>query len=109
MLCVAGYWAINHDFFPDLFRITGLTAPLEDPNEPSYMLGHAPTMRNHDDETEGNVAVPNNSALANRLELARGAGHRYLNMHWGDGSVCDKTGRKREVEVQVCTFNRPGQ
>lgn len=45
--------------------------------------------------------MPEKKALANRLELARGAGHRYLNLHWGDGTVCDKTGKKREIEVQV--------
>jgi len=40
-------------------------------------------------------------ALANNLELARqGAGQRYLVQRWGDGTVCDKTGRPREIEVQ---------
>lgn len=42
------------------------------------------------------------SAIAANLELARGAGSRYLVQKWGDGTICDKTGRKREVEVQVC-------
>lgn len=83
-----------------------MNAPLEDPNEPSYTLGHAPTNLHHDDETEGHVSVSDQTALANRLELARGAGHRYLNLHWGDGTVCDKTGRKREIEVQVGTLSR---
>ena len=35
------------------------------------------------------------------LELARGAGSRYLVQRWGDGTFCDKMGRKREVEIQV--------
>ena len=35
------------------------------------------------------------------LELARGAGSRYLVQRWGDGTYCDKTGRKREVEIQA--------
>jgi len=34
------------------------------------------------------------------LELARSAGSRYLVQRWGDGTVCDKTGKSREVEVQ---------
>lgn len=73
----------------------GIKSPLEDPSEPSYTLGHAPIPQ-HDDDNDVDV-----TALSNRLELARGAGQRYLNMHWGDGTVCDKTGRKREIEVQV--------
>lgn len=78
----------------------GLIHPLEDPNEPSYTLGHAPATLHHDQDEEGHISVPEQAALANRLELARGAGHRYLTLHWGDGTVCDKTGRKRETEIQ---------
>ncbi|KAG8833526.1 Protein OS-9 [Serendipita sp. 399] len=78
----------------------GLKTPVEDPNEPSYTLGHAPSSAPNEDETGTHVSVPEQKALANRLELARGAGHRYLNLHWGDGTVCDKTGRKREIEIQ---------
>jgi hypothetical protein len=47
------------------------------------------------------VAVAEQAALAANLELARGAGSRYLVQRWGDGTVCDKTGRRREIEVQV--------
>lgn len=43
-------------------------------------------------------------AAAN-LELARSAGSRYLVQRWGDGTVCDKTGRHREIEVQVRLFS----
>lgn len=82
--------------------ITGpIYQPLEDPNEPSYTLGHAPASLQHDEDLEGHISAPEQAALVNRLELARGAGHRYLTLHWGDGTVCDKTGRKRETEIQV--------
>ncbi|KIM24012.1 hypothetical protein M408DRAFT_27454 [Serendipita vermifera MAFF 305830] len=78
-----------------------INPPLEDPNEPSYTLGHAPSTVHHDEDADGHISVPEQAALANRLELARGAGHRYLTLHWGDGTVCDKTGRKRETEIQA--------
>jgi len=83
----------------------GIKEPHEDPNEDAYTLGHAPTTTvRSPDEPEANVAVPDRAALANRLELARGAGHRYLIQRWGEGTVCDKTGKKREIEVQVMHF-----
>jgi protein OS-9 len=47
------------------------------------------------------LTVAQESALAANLELARGAGSRYLVQRWGDGEICDKTGKPREVEVQV--------
>lgn len=85
----------------------GIKEPQEDTNEDSYTLGHAPTTIVHpSDDAEAHVAVPNRAALANRLELARGAGHRYLIQRWGEGTVCDKTGKKREIEVQVMHFPR---
>ena len=40
-------------------------------------------------------------AAANKLELARGAGQRYLVQRWDDGTICDKTGAPRKIEVQV--------
>ena len=38
---------------------------------------------------------------ANKLELARGAGQRYLVQRWESGTLCDKTSLPRKVEVQV--------
>lgn len=83
----------------------GLKTPAEDPNEPAYMLGHAPTPAattpNDDDQGKTqHLSVADRTALANRLELARGAGQRYLNLHMGDGTVCDKSGQPRQVNVQ---------
>ena len=45
--------------------------------------------------------MADHGALAANLELARGAGSRYLVQRWGDGTLCDKTGKLREIEVQV--------
>ena len=52
-------------------------------------------------EPGADLTIAERSAIAANLELARGAGSRYLVQRWGDGTLCDKTGRKREVEVQV--------
>jgi len=47
-------------------------------------------------------------AAANKLELARGAGQRYLVQRWEDGTVCDKTGVPRKIEVQFhCSMTTP--
>lgn len=40
------------------------------------------------------------TALVHNLEIVRGARQRYLVQRWGEGTVCDKTGRNREIEVQ---------
>lgn len=47
------------------------------------------------------VASPEQIAAAHKLELARGAGQRYLVQKWEDGSICDKTNQPRKIEVQV--------
>ena len=53
------------------------------------------------------LTVAEEAALAANVELARGAGSRYLVQRWGDGTYCDKTNRKREVEIQVCMSSFP--
>lgn len=63
----------------------------------SYYLGIAPSP-----ETVGSdLASPEQIAAANKLELARGAGQRYLVQRWEDGTPCDKTAQPRKIEVQV--------
>ncbi|KZT44058.1 hypothetical protein SISSUDRAFT_968615, partial [Sistotremastrum suecicum HHB10207 ss-3] len=69
--------------------------PEEDPDWEAFTLGRSPTADRSDD-----LATNTDAALANHLELARGARQRYLVQRWGDGTTCDKTGRKREIEVQ---------
>ncbi|KAF7338364.1 PRKCSH domain-containing protein [Mycena venus] len=63
----------------------------------AYTLGRAPTTP----EPGADLTVAQQNALAANLELARNAGSRYLVQRWGDGTLCDKTGKPREVEVQV--------
>jgi len=70
--------------------------PEEDPDWESYTLGRAPTTP----EPGADLTVAQQDALAANLELARSAGSRYLVQRWGDGTLCDKTGKPREVEVQ---------
>ena len=63
----------------------------------SYTLGRAP----RNPEPGADLTVAEQSAQAANLELARSAGSRYLVQKWSDGTICDKTGNPREVEVQV--------
>jgi len=70
--------------------------PAEDPEWESYTLGRAPPVP----EPGVDLTVAQESAVAANLELAREAGSRYLVQRWGDGEMCDKTGKPREVEVQ---------
>ncbi|KAJ7109287.1 hypothetical protein C8R44DRAFT_802106 [Mycena epipterygia] len=74
----------------------GAHRPEEDPEWESYTLGRAPATP----EPGADLTVAQQDALAANLELARSAGSRYLVQRWGDGTICDKTGKPREVEVQ---------
>ncbi|KAK2466989.1 hypothetical protein APHAL10511_001247 [Amanita phalloides] len=74
----------------------GATKPEEDPEFESYILGKAPSKS----ESGVDLTVTEQNANAVNLELARSAGSRYLVQRWGDGTVCDKTKKSREVEVQ---------
>ncbi|KAF9069900.1 hypothetical protein BDP27DRAFT_1221642 [Rhodocollybia butyracea] len=62
----------------------------------SYTLGKAPATP----EPGADLTVAERNAIEANLELARGAGSRYLVQRWNDGTLCDKTGKGREVEVQ---------
>ena len=62
----------------------------------AYDLGRAPESGSGVDLTRAN-----DGAVGANLELARGAGSRYLVQRWGDGTICDRTGKRREIEVQV--------
>lgn len=63
----------------------------------AYTLGKAPT----NSDTGADLTVTDQNAHAAGLELVRNAGSHYLVQRWGDGTICDKTGKSREVEVQV--------
>lgn len=60
-------------------------------------MGHAPAVPNDGAE----LTVAQQDALLNSVELAHAPNHRYLVEKWSDGTPCDKTGRPREIEVQV--------
>lgn len=62
----------------------------------AYDLGRAP-----DPGSGADLSRADHGAVVANLELARGLGSRYLVQRWGDGTVCDKTGKRREIEVQV--------
>jgi len=78
--------------------------PEEDPGSEAYVLGRAPPTPEHGVD----LNLADLDAHAANLELARGAGSRYLVQRWGEGTVCDKTGKEREVEVQFhCSMTMP--
>ncbi|KZT67706.1 hypothetical protein DAEQUDRAFT_672752 [Daedalea quercina L-15889] len=70
--------------------------PEEDAEWEAYTLGRAPPTP----EPGADLTVAEQAAIAANVELARGAGSRYLVQRWGDGTYCDKAARKREIEVQ---------
>ncbi|KAF7984031.1 hypothetical protein HWV62_17545 [Athelia sp. TMB] len=70
--------------------------PQEDPEWESYTLGRAPPTI----EPGVELTLAQQDVVAANLELAKGAGSRYLVQRWSDGTLCDKTGKRREVEVQ---------
>ncbi|KAM6500600.1 hypothetical protein JOM56_003614 [Amanita muscaria] len=74
----------------------GAYKPEEDPEWEAYTLGKAPTSP----EPGADLTLAEQHAQAANLQLARSAGSRYLVQRWGDGTICDKTGKRREVEVQ---------
>lgn len=75
----------------------GTYSPEEDPEWESYTLGRAPRSS---EEPGVDLTVAERNAEATNLELAKNAGSRYLVQRWGDGTICDKTGKPREIEVQ---------
>ncbi|KAI0724074.1 hypothetical protein C8Q72DRAFT_877828 [Fomitopsis betulina] len=74
----------------------GEYTPEEDTEWEAYTLGRAPPTP----EPGADLTVAEQAAIAVNVELARSAGTRYLVQRWGDGTYCDKAGRKREIEVQ---------
>ncbi|KAL1944553.1 hypothetical protein VTO73DRAFT_2983 [Trametes versicolor] len=88
---VRQFHELHHQHIPS----TGEYKPEEDPEWEAYTLGRAPPTL----EAGAELTTAEAAAAAN-LELARGAGSRYLVQRWSDGTYCDKTGRKRDVEVQ---------
>ncbi|KAI0831424.1 hypothetical protein BC628DRAFT_1407888 [Trametes gibbosa] len=88
---VRQFHELHHQHVPS----TGEYKPEEDPEWEAYTLGRAPPTL----EAGAELTTAEAAAAAN-LELARGAGSRYLVQRWSEGTYCDKMGRKRDVEVQ---------
>ncbi|KAF9453222.1 hypothetical protein P691DRAFT_781706 [Macrolepiota fuliginosa MF-IS2] len=84
------------ELVPQTPRLAGSYVPEEDPEWESYTLGRAPTQP----APGADLTVAEQNAHATNLELAKNAGSRYLVQRWSDGTLCDKTGKNREVEVQ---------
>ncbi|KAF7793186.1 hypothetical protein EIP86_004295 [Pleurotus ostreatoroseus] len=70
--------------------------PEEDTEWEAYTLGRAPPTP----EPGAELTVAQEAAIAANVELARTAGSRYLVQRWGEGTYCEKIGRKREIEIQ---------
>ncbi|CAE6439684.1 unnamed protein product [Rhizoctonia solani] len=71
--------------------------PQEDTEWEAYNLGVSPAAK----QKGGNDVSRQAEATAANLELQRAADQRYLVQRWGDGTQCDKTGRKRQIEIQI--------
>jgi len=71
--------------------------PEEDPEWEAYTLGQSTSAR---DEGRDLAVGQQQAALQNNVDIVATAGHRYLVQTWSDGTICDKTGGPREIEVQ---------
>lgn len=69
----------------------------------AFTLGRSPVAP----DSGVDVVVADQFPQAANLEVAHGPGSRYLVQRWGDGTFCDKSGKPREVEVQVSSLPPP--
>lgn len=86
--------------------------PEEDPNFDAYTLGQAHAHPKKAKSLPGHsvqgqkpgkptTSVDRARADEHSVSPGLGASSRYLVQRWSDGTRCDKTGRPREIEVQV--------
>ena len=86
-------------------RVPGSNGPKEDPDADSYTLGMMPEPSFSPQPKYGSgrhtaeLQVP--TTLGGGDGLGWDEGGRYLSQVWDAGTICDKTGLPREVEVQV--------
>lgn len=87
-------------------RISGSLSPSPDPSVESYTLGQFPLRTNYSPKYGSGSELASKAGL--RVEASLGGegaeGGRYLVQKWGGGTICDKTGLPRSVEVQVRAF-----
>lgn len=98
------------------FHTTGIP-PTEDLNSEAYSLGTFPA------PIGGSLApkygsgsglipregqrVPASLGGGNAMGFGEGEGGRYLSQLWEGGTICDKTGMPRSIEVQVRALSLP--
>ncbi|GAA5880028.1 hypothetical protein JCM1840_005295 [Sporobolomyces johnsonii] len=89
-------------------RTAGSVGPTEDPNSDTYILGQAPepsVLSSSPKYGSGSAALAKKEArIPSRLgggeRMGWDEGGRYLSQVWEGGTICDKTGLPRTVEVQ---------
>ncbi|KPV76536.1 uncharacterized protein RHOBADRAFT_52530 [Rhodotorula graminis WP1] len=85
-------------------RVPGTNGPKEDPDADAYTLGMMPEPSFSPEPKYGSgrhsveLQVP--TTLGGGDGLGWDEGGRYLSQVWDSGTICDKTGLPREVEVQ---------
>lgn len=94
-------------------RLAGSVGPTEDPHADSYTLGKAPEPVSAQPPKYGSgsgllakkdqriPATLGGGGAGGVMGVGMDDGGRYLSQVWEDGTVCDKTGLPRTVEVQV--------
>ena len=88
---------------PTLPHPPGGYEPQEDSNYDAYTLGQANPHPEVKQRTRPSLPpqIAVDRADERSVSVGLGATTRYLVQRWSDGTPCDKTGRPREVEVQV--------
>lgn len=90
--------------------MVGSPGPSEDPHADSYTLGQAPEPVSPVPPKYGSGSgllakkeqrIPATLGGGNEMGFGWDDGGRYLSQIWEDGTICDKTGMPRTVEVQV--------
>ena len=75
--------------------------PQEDTSYEAYTLGQAVSEPKRPKKPVLSSHTAVDRALDPPVSFGLGASSRYLVQRWSDGTPCDKTGRSRQVEVQV--------
>lgn len=91
--------------------MAGSPGPSEDPNADSYTLGQSPAPvaalsppkygSGSGLMTKGEQRIPATLGGGSDAGFGWDEGGRYLSQKWEGGTICDKTGMPRSVEVQV--------
>jgi hypothetical protein len=119
--CVAILLPVHDLFLPSLspsygneirqfhqIYVPGSPGPTEDPHTESYVLAVAPEPTALAVSSGSPELAKKEAQIPSKLGGGDGAGWeesgKYLTQTWSGGTICDKTGLPRSVEVQVCFF-----